>query len=148
MARRKAAVPVPSQQAREARAVLLSRAQWIVDNSVRAACGYNPQLPPDLIDFTNQPGLPNQQILSALLKAVMPVITLEDDIRPSTLEVFDKGLKAHEQIEYILNAVEDGHTSMKDAEVKLEMVIYAQEARNRHETREMMRSMLERKPGI
>jgi len=67
-------------QARVARDALLNRATWIVDNSIRVACGYEPEIPADLADFgADRDFMPDSKVLSSLLKAVMPVIALEDD---------------------------------------------------------------------
>jgi len=66
--------------ARVARAALLKRAQWIVDANVYAACGYVPVLPPDMQDFEMVRNMdPDPKALSALLKGVMPIMSMKDD---------------------------------------------------------------------
>lgn len=63
--------------------MILQRADWILESSIRAACGYVPRLPPDLIDFTGADDemrmVPELKPLTDLLKAVAPAMKLEDD---------------------------------------------------------------------
>jgi hypothetical protein len=67
-------------QARAARDALLSRSKWIVDNSIRVACGYEPVIPVDLADFGEERMfLPDNRVLQGLLKSVMPAIDMADD---------------------------------------------------------------------
>jgi len=73
-------------QARAARDALLKRATWIVDANIHAACGYVPELPPDMLTFTLERGMdPDGKALAALLKGVMPIISLKDDRAPHTI---------------------------------------------------------------
>lgn len=73
-------------QARAARDALLKRAEWIVNANVQAACGYTPELPPDLMTFDlERTGDPDGRALAALLKGVMPIMQLKDDRAPGTI---------------------------------------------------------------
>ena len=75
-----------TEGARIARAALLKRAQWIVDANIHAACGYSPVLPPDMQDFDMVRNMdPDSKALAALLKGVMPAMSLKDDAPPVNL---------------------------------------------------------------
>jgi len=68
-------------QARAARDALLKRADWIVTANIHAACGYVPELPPDLLTFNlERAAEPDGRALAALLKGVMPSMILKDDL--------------------------------------------------------------------
>ena len=72
--------------ARAARDSLLKRSEWIINANILAACGFTPQLPPDLVDFNlERTADPDTRALAALLKGVMPVIDLKDDRAPHTI---------------------------------------------------------------
>ena len=107
--------------ARAVRDMILARADWILDSSIRAACGFIPQLPPDMIDFnqdmTEQRMLPEMKPLADLLKAVAPVMKLEDDRRQIELERRNKDESdRHERdAEEILDLCTRGYLSLEES---------------------------------
>lgn len=109
----------PSPEARAARDALLRRAQWIIDSNIRAACGLQPVLPPDLLDFaSNEVGAPSIASLNGLLKSVMPAIDMSDDRKPMGLD----GTTAIEQAEGILAKLMSGDMSLNEADASMSLV--------------------------
>lgn len=107
-------------QARAVRDKILARADWILESSIRAACGYVPVLPPDMVDFTVDRDahrmVPELKPLGDLLKAVMPVMKLEDDRNEIALQAAIKArdakrLSHKEQAEEIVNQCMRGEIS-------------------------------------
>ena len=110
----------PTSEARAARDALLRRAQWIVDSNIRAACGLQPILPPDLVDFTNhEPGQPSIASLNGLLKSVMPAINLEDDRTHSQVI---SGENAEERATSILDSLVAGRMSLAEADRSMVLI--------------------------
>jgi hypothetical protein len=85
-------------QARDIRAKLLERAEWIIDANIRASCGYIPQLPPDMVDFIGdqdtQRMIPEMKPLTDLLRAVIPKMELADDTQQLELQRAGDEVKA------------------------------------------------------
>ena len=105
--------------------MILARADWILNSSIRAACGYVPQLPPDMIDFnqdmTEQRMLPEMKPLADLLKAVAPVMKLEDDRRQIELEKRKETSDKHERdAEEILDLCTRGYLSVAESKLMIE----------------------------
>jgi len=111
--------------ARAVRDMILARADWILNSSIRAACGYVPQLPPDMYDFTvdmnEQRMVPEMKPLADLLKAVAPVMKLEDDRRAIELERRKEQSDIYEdEAEQILKLCASGHLSVAESTQMIE----------------------------
>ncbi len=111
--------------ARAVRDMILLRADWILNSSIRAACGFVPQLPPDMVDFTTdmneQRMVPEMKPLADLLRAVAPVMKLEDDRQAIALErrkeISDKN---EDEAEQILALCASGHLSVIESTAMIE----------------------------
>jgi len=128
---------IPTPAARAARDALLARARWIIDSNIRAACGHRPQLPPDLVDFNDLPGLPNPQALQGLLRSVMPAINLEDDrIKTPGNELNS----LQEQGHALIMAMHTGAMSTAEAHPRLRIVHDQMEANDREKLMDFLRA--------
>ena len=126
---------VPTHEARAARDALLKRAQWIIDSNIRAACGYNPILPDDLVDFSGvDAGLPSPNALVGLLKSVMPAIDMKDDRRPHGVS----GATAVEQAEDLLAKLMKGDISLNEADSTMILIKNNMEVRDRAQLTEFL----------
>lgn len=106
--------------------MILARADWILNSSIRAACGYVPQLPPDMIDFTqdmqDQRMVPEMKPLADLLKSVAPVMKLEDDRRQIDFESKQRATsdKHRDDCEEILDLCSRGYLSVVESTAMIE----------------------------
>ena len=113
-------------QARDVRAKLLARSDWILESSIRAACGYIPNLPPDLHDFTTdlaeQRMVPEMKPLTDLLKAVMPAMDMQDDLVDINMKrvAQENSIKYHKQAHNAIALGLAGAISLKQARFLVE----------------------------
>ena len=126
---------ISKHTARAVRDMILHRSEWIVNSSIRASCGYIPQLPPDLIDFTSEDSgqrmVPEMKHLSDLLRAVAPVMKLEDDRQSVKLtpkqkvrkEIADKADAVYNESQAIIDKCASGQLSSVEGKAMLELRI-------------------------
>lgn len=113
-------------QARDVRAKLLARSDWIIENSIRAACGYTPRMPLDLIDFTEdmagQRMVPEMKPLADLLKAIIPKMDVNDDMVEFVKQTEFKNTSNRymQQCEKAIMMAMGGHITVKQAKTWIE----------------------------
>ena len=118
---------ISKPDARSVRDMILHRADWILTSSIRAACGYVPQLPPDMLDFNSdmndQRMVPEMKPLADLLKAVAPVMKLEDDRQAILLAKHNQDVsdKVQDEAEQIIALCMSGHLSVTESKDMIEM---------------------------